>query len=157
MDAEVPASLEAVRRIITETLTVGLKPLIERVDALTERVDALTERVEALTERSQRIEAEQRDQRSLLNSLSTRMDSVSAYVMRLNSKVDTIDTRTSEIASDVFDMQERLRMVEDRVRDGFHALKSDLQAAFGDIRTIRTTQNRHDKTIAALRDERSGI
>src|SRR5262245_33398311 len=153
MAAENQALLDAMRTIVAETLATGLKPLTERVDALTERVDALTERVDALTERTQRIEAEQRDQRLVLNSMSTRVDSVMAYVMRVESKVDTIETRTGEIAADMFDVQERLRMVEDKVRDGFHALKSDVQAAFGDIRAIRTTQNRHDKTIASLRDE----
>jgi chromosome segregation ATPase len=149
--------LDSIRTIVTETVTQAIAPLVDRVDALTDRVDALTDRVDALTDRVERIEAEQRDQRSQLDSLSLRMDSAVAYMMRLDAKVDTIEARTSEMATDIFDMQERLRRVEDRVRDGFHGLKEDISAAFGDIRAIRKTQNRHDKTLAALRDERAAI
>jgi chromosome segregation ATPase len=164
MTADNQALLSAIRQIVSESVSEAIVPLTkridaltERVDALTERVDALTERVDALTERSQRIEAEQRDQRVILSSLSTRLDSVVAYVMRLDSRVETIESRLGEMAADIFDMQERLRMVEDRVREGFHALKSDFQVAFSDIRAIRKTQNRHDTTIAALHDERAVI
>ncbi|HJZ48652.1 MAG TPA: hypothetical protein VKE41_15855 [Roseiflexaceae bacterium] len=178
MTADNQALLSAIRQIVTESVSEAIVPITKRVDALTERVDALTghvdvltervdaltgrvdvltERVDVLTERSQRIEMEQRDQRSLLSSMSTRLESVAAYVMHLDAKVDTIETRTGEIAADIFDMQERLRMVEDRARDGFHALKSDLLAAFSDMRAIRTTQNRHDKTIVSLREERASL
>jgi chromosome segregation ATPase len=150
MTSENQALLDSIRAIVAETVAQAIVPLAERVDALTERVDALTER-------SERIEAEQRDQRTQLNSLSLRMDSVVAYVIRLDAKVDMIDTRTGETSTDIFDMQERLRRVEDRVRDGFHGLKEDLSAAFSDIRGIRKTQIRHDKTIAALRDERAAV
>jgi chromosome segregation ATPase len=157
MTTDNQALLSAIRQIVSESLSEAIVPLTGRIDALTERVDALTERVDALTERSQRMEAEQRDQRVMLSSLSTRLDSVVAYVMRLDSRVETIESRMGEIAADIFDMQERLRMVEDRVREGFHALKSDFQVAFSDIRAIRKTQNRQDTAIAALHDERAGI
>ncbi len=150
MTTDNQALLSAIRQIVSESVSEAIAPLTERVDALTERVDALAER-------SQRIEAEQRDQRVILSSLSTRLDSVVAYVMRLDSRVETIESRLGEIAADIFDMQERLRMVEDRVREGFHALKSDFQVAFSDIRALRKTQNRHDTTIAALHDERAVI
>lgn len=148
MTTDNQALLSAIRQIVSESVSEAIVPLTERVDALTERVDALTER-------SQRMEAEQRDQRVLLTSMSTRIDSVVAYVMRLDSRVEAIESRMGEIAADIFDMQERLRMVEDRVREGFHAIKSDFQVAFSDIRAIRKTQNRHDTTIAALHDERA--
>jgi chromosome segregation ATPase len=150
MTADNQALLSAIRQIVSESISEAIVPLTERVDVLTERLDALTER-------SQRIEAEQRDQRVILNSMSTRIDSVVAYVMRLDSRVETIESRMGEIAADFFDMQERLRMVEDRVREGFHAIKSDFQVAFSDIRAIRKTQNRHDTTIAALHDERTAM
>jgi hypothetical protein len=50
----------------------------------------------------------------------------------------------------MFDVQERLRMVEDKVRDGFHALKSDLQAVFGDIRAIASLRDERPLTQARL-------
>jgi hypothetical protein len=59
--------------------------------------------------------------------------------------------------SDLFDIRDRLRQIEDRVRDGFQGLKQDIHTAFGDIRAIRRTQNRHDKTLGALRDERASV
>jgi chaperonin cofactor prefoldin len=133
MTTDNQALLSAIRQIVSESVSEAIAPLTERVDALTER--------------SQRIEAEQRDQRVILSSLSTRLDSVVAYVMRLDSRVETIESRLGEIAADIFDMQERLRMVEDRVREGFHALKSDFQVAFSDIRSRAsedTESSRHN-------------
>ncbi len=76
---------------------------------------------------------------------------------RLDSLLETIDTRTNQIESDLFDLRDQMRHIEDRVRDGFHGLKQDISIAFGDIRAIRKTQNRHDKTIASLRDEQAAI
>jgi hypothetical protein len=103
------------------------------------------------------MEAEQRDQRMLLNAMSGQVSSQLLHTMRLDSLIETIDTRTNQISSDLFDVGDRLRQVEDRVRDGFHGLKQDLSMAFSDLRALRITQNRHDKTIAALHDERTGI
>ena len=150
MTTDNQALLSAIRQIVSESVSEAIVPLTERIDALTERVDALTER-------SQRMEAEQRDQRVILNAMSTQVGSQSLHIMRIDSLIETIDTRTNQMASDLFDVGDRLRQVEDRVRDGFHGLKQDLLIAFSDIRALRTTQNRHDKTIAALREERSSI
>src|SRR5947208_4734250 len=111
MTTDNQALLSAIRQIVSESVSEAIAPLTDRVDALTDRVDALTdrvdaltERIDALTERSQRMEAEQRDQRVMLSSLSTRLDSVIAYVMRLDSRIETIESRMGEIAADIFDM-----------------------------------------------------
>jgi chromosome segregation ATPase len=157
MTTDNQALLSAIRQIVSESVSEAITPLTGRIDALTGRVDALTERVDAQTERSQRMEAEQRDQRTLLNAMSTQVSSQSLHIMRLDSLIETIDTRTNHMASDLFDVGDRLRQVEDRMRDGFHGLKQDLTIAFSDIRALRTTQNRHDKTIAAHREERSSL
>ncbi len=143
MTADNHALFSALRQIVSESVSEAIAPLAERVDALAER--------------SQRIEAEQRDQRTLLNAMSTQVSSQSLHIMRLDSLIETIDTRTNQMASDLFDVGDRLRQVEDRVRDGFHGLKQDLTIAFSDIRALRTTQNRHDKTITAHREERSSL
>jgi chromosome segregation ATPase len=136
MTADNQALLSAIRQIIFESVSEAIVPLsgridalTERVDGLTDRVDALTERADALTERSQRMEAEQRDQRVILNAMSTQVSSQSLHIMRIDSLIETIDTRTNQMASDLFDVGDRLRQVEDRVRDGFHGLKQDLQIA----------------------------
>ena len=150
MTADNQALFSVIRQIVSESVSEAIVPLTERVGALAERVDALAER-------SQRMEAEQRDQRTLLNAMSTQVSSQSLHIMRLDSLIETIDTRTNQMASDLFDVGDRLRQVEDRVRDGFQGLKQDLTIAFSDIRALRTTQNRHDKTIAALREERSNL
>jgi hypothetical protein len=39
----------------------------------------------------------------------------------------------------------------------FDSLKQDISIAFGDSRATRKTQNRHDKTIASLRDDQATI
>ena len=157
MTTDNQALLSAIRQIVSESVSEAIVPLTGRIDVLTERVDALTERVDALTERSQRMEAEQRDQRTLLNAMSTQASSQSLHIMRIDSLIETIDMRTNQMTSDLFDVSDRLRQVEDRVRDGFQGLKQDLTIAFSDIRALRTTQNRHDKTIAALHDERASL
>jgi chromosome segregation ATPase len=150
MTSENQLLFDGIRAIVAETMAQTIAPLTERVDALTERVDALTERTE-------RIEIEQRDQRTLLNAMSTQVSSMSLHVTRLDSLLGTIDTRTNQMESDLFDMRDQMRHIEDRVRDGFHGLKQDISVAFSDIRAIRKTQNRHDKTIASLRDEQAAI
>jgi chromosome segregation ATPase len=146
MTPENQALLNAFRGAVTEAIT----PLAERVDALTERVDALNER-------TQRIELEQREQRTLLNTVHTQVGSWELHAMRQDSLVETIDTRMNQMSSDLFDVRDCLRQVEDRVRDGFHGLKKDITIDFSELRAIRTTQNRHDKTIDSLRDERAII
>jgi chromosome segregation ATPase len=157
MTSENQSLLDGIRAIVAESVAQAIMPLTERVDALTERVDALTERVDALTERTERIEAEQRDQRTILNTMSTQVSSLALHVMRHDSLLETIDTRTNQMESDLFDIRDRMRQVEDRIRDGFHGLKQDLSVAFSDIRATRKTQNRHDKTLAALRDQHADM
>ena len=143
MTSENQSLLDGIRIIVTETVAQALIPLTERVDALAERAE--------------RIEAEQRDQRTILNAMSTQVSSLSLHVTRHDSLLETIDTCTNQMESDLFDIRDRLRQLEDRVRDGFHGLKQDLSVAFSDIRVTRKAQNRHEKTLAALRDERASI
>jgi chromosome segregation ATPase len=164
MTSDNQSLLDGIRTIVVETVAQAIVPLTERVDALTERVDALAERVDALAERvdalaerTERIEAEQHDHRTLLNAMSMQISSMTLHVTRHDSLLETIDTRTNQMESDLFDIRDRLRQVEDRVRDGFHGLKQDLSVAFSDIRATRKTQSRHDKMLAALRDERASI
>ena len=157
MTSENQSLLDGIRAIVVETVAQAITPLTERVDALTERVDALTEGVDTLAERTERIEAEQRDQRTILNAMSTQVSSLSLHVLRHDSLLETIDTRTNQMESDLFDIRDRLRQVEDRVRDGFQGLKQDIHTAFSDIRAIRKTQNRHDTSLAALRDKRASV
>jgi chromosome segregation ATPase len=157
MTSEHQSLLDGIRVIVMETVAQAITPLTERVDALTDRVDALTDRVDALAERTERIEAEQRDQRTILNAMSTQVNSLALHVLRHDSLLETIDTRTNQMESDLFDIRDRLRQVEDRVRDGFQGLKQDIHTAFSDIRAVRRTQNRQDKTLASLRDERASV
>jgi chromosome segregation ATPase len=157
MTSENQVLFDGIRVIVAETVTQAIAPQTERIDALTGRVDALTEHVDSLADRTERIEIEQRDQRTLLNAMSTQVSSISLHMIRHDSLLETIDTRTNQIESDLFDMRDQLRHVEDRVRDGFYSLKQDTTIAFGDIRAIRKTQNRHDKTLASLRDDQAAI
>ena len=89
--------------------------------------------------------------------MSTHVSSLSLHVTRHDSLLETIDTRTNQMESDLFDIRDRLRQLEDRVRDGFHGLKQHLSVAFSDIRATCKAQSRHEKTLAALRDERASI
>jgi hypothetical protein len=48
----------------------------------------------------------------------------------LERQVETIDARTSEILSDFQDLRDRVPLLEERIDNGFRALKSDLTFAF---------------------------
>ena len=122
----------------------GCKPwtvdaLTERVDALTERVDALTERVDTLTER--------------MDALTERVDTLTERVDRLERWAETIDTRTGQMSIVLLDLRDRVPLLEERVDNGFRALKSDLNFAFGDARKASLAQNTYEKNIDALRKE----
>ncbi|SRR6266545_1838712 len=82
---------------------------------------------------------------------------VAAHVERLETRVDTIDTRASQIAGDLRDLRDRVPLLEERIDNGFRALKSDLNFAFSDIRKISAAQERGDKTIDMLRRELASL
>src|SRR5262249_2870341 len=119
MTADNQALLEAIRGVVTEAVA----PLETKVDTLTDRVDTLTGRVDTLTERVDRIETEQREQRRISQLLLTR---TSDLAMKLDGAM-----------SEIYAIQERLSGVEERVHNGFHALKDDLALAFKDIQRFR--------------------
>ncbi|MFL5807000.1 MAG: hypothetical protein ACJ8CR_35380 [Roseiflexaceae bacterium] len=73
MTSENQLLFDGIRAIVAETMAQTIAPLTERVDVLTERVDALADRTE-------RMEIEQRDQRTLLNAMSTQVSSTSLHV-----------------------------------------------------------------------------
>jgi chromosome segregation ATPase len=117
MTADNQALLEAIRGVVTEAVA----PLETKVDTLTERVDTLTERVD-------KIEVEQREQRRISQLLLTR---TSDLAMKLDGAM-----------SELYGIQERLSGVEERVHNGFHALKDDLTLAFKDIQRFRSDYTR---------------
>jgi chromosome segregation ATPase len=139
--------------ILTErvdTLTERVDTLTARVDALTERVDTLTERVDALTERVDRLDAR-------VDALTERVDRLDTRMERLENRVEAIDTRTGQMAAVLLDLRDRVPLLEERVDNGFRALKSDLNFAFSDARKVSMAQNNYEKTIDALRKEVASI
>lgn len=120
---------QALLNAIRGIVEQAVAPLAERVDALTEPVDALAGHVDALTER----------------------------MTRLESQVETIDTRTNQMAGDLLDLRDRIPLLEERVDNGFRALKSDLNFAFSDARKASTTQRGYEKAIDGLRQELTDI
>jgi hypothetical protein len=55
------------------------------------------------------------------------------------------------MASDLHGLRERVPLLEERIDQGFRALKSDLSFAFNDIRKNNLAQERNEKAIDGLR------
>jgi len=89
--------------------------------------------------------------------LTERMDNLDARVAGLEERVETIDVRTNQMATDLLDLRDRVPLLEERVDHGFRALKSDLNFAFSDARMAITGQRTNDKAFDALRQEIVGI
>ena len=161
--------LDAIRLVVGEAVA----PLDQKIGGLTERVDGLTEQVGGLTEqvggltgqvgglttRMDRVEKEQQIQRGLLHSIEesiderfTRLDlrltNLEAVSLRLENESGTIETRTGQIYSDVLDLLE----LQEKVNQGFHAFKSDLQQAFQDIGAVQEAQAGQRRQMKQLRE-----
>jgi chromosome segregation ATPase len=85
-----------------------------------------------------------------ITPLSTRMEG-------LETRVETIDARTSQMSNDLLDLRDRVPLLEERVDNGFRALKSDLNFAFSDSRKAAVAHDRNDKAIEGLRREIASI
>jgi chromosome segregation ATPase len=138
MTSESQGLLDAIRIVVREEVS----PLHQRFDTLTEHFDGLNARVDGLTERFDRIEIEQREQRFLLQSIDLRLTNLEARVERLEDSIETIDTRTGQLAGDLLDLK-------DRLRDGLRALKRESELALRRISEqqidYRTQRNRLDE------------
>ena len=132
MTSENQALLDAIRIIVGE----AIEPLTERMDGYDRRMDGLIGR---------------------MDSFDGRMDGFDARMARLEQHVETIDTRTSQIAGDLLDLRDRVPLLEERVDNGFRALKSDLNFAFSDARKAGTAQRSYEKAIDALKQELASI
>jgi chromosome segregation ATPase len=142
-----------------DVFTERVDGLTERTDVLTERVDGLTGRTDGLSARVDRIETEQRLQRGLLHSieesiderfthLDLRLTNLEAISMRLETEIETIETRTGQIFSDVTDLLE----LQEKVNVGFHSFKDDLQRAFVDIGAVQGMQQSYQRQMKQLRE-----
>jgi chromosome segregation ATPase len=92
-----------------------------------------------------------------MEGLETRMEGLETRMEGLETRVETIDTRTSQMSSDLLDLRDRVPLLEERVDNGFRALKSDLNFAFSDSRKAAVAHDRNDKAIEGLRREIASI
>ncbi|MEO7912627.1 MAG: hypothetical protein ABIV47_23505 [Roseiflexaceae bacterium] len=140
--------LNAIRVVVGEAVA----PLSVKIDGLTGQVGGLTERVD-------RVETEQQLQRRLLYSIRESMDERFAHLesrltnlegisIRLESEIGTIETRTGQIYSDVTDLLE----LQDKVNEGFHTFKKELQLAFMDIGAVQDSQSGYQRQMKQMRE-----
>ena len=92
-----------------------------------------------------------------LERLETRVETIDTRLERLEQQVETIDTRTNQLSSDFVYLRDRIPLLEERIDNGFRALKSDLSFAFSDTRKIGAAQERSDRTIDMLKRELAGL
>jgi chromosome segregation ATPase len=88
-----------------------------------------------------------------LEGVEGRLEGVEGRMNHLESRVETIDLRTNQMAGDLHGLRERVPMLEERIDQGFRALKSDLNFAFSDIRKNNLAQERNEKVIDGLRHD----
>lgn len=92
-----------------------------------------------------------------VEGLGTRMEGLETRMEGLETRVETIDARTSQMSNDLLDLRDRVPLLEERVDNGFRALKSDLNFAFSDSRKAAVAHDRNDKAIEGLRREIASI
>src|SRR5262245_38005160 len=139
MTPENQALLEAFRGMITEAIT----PLATGMGGVETRLDGLDTRMERLEMR--------------MDGFETRMDGLDTRMDGLETRVETIDARTSQMSNDLLDLRDRVPLLEERVDNGFRALKSDLNFAFSDSRKAAVAHDRSEKAIDGLRREIASI
>ena len=119
------ALLHAIRAVVGEAVA----PLSEKIDGLSERVN--------------RIETEQHAQRILLEDISARLNNIENRVTALEEYAEKLDTRTSQIARDLFEMQDRLDQAT-------RALKRETTFSLKEASRIQTAQLSDQKKIHDL-------
>ena len=154
------ALLNAIRGVVGEAvaplgekidgLTVRVDGLTERVDGLTVRVDGLfehvsgmTEQMEGMREQVSRIELEQREQRSLLANMDLRLTMLEATTRRLETQIETIEMRSGQLSSHVYDLLDR----QDKMNAELRTLRREVEQAFQDIDAHRTDQRQQVKQL----------
>jgi chromosome segregation ATPase len=153
MTSENQALLNSIRLIVVDVVTKAIAPVNQRLDTLTERVDTLTERVDMLTERVDAIETEQRDQRFILQSLDARFTSfdlrlsmLEGNFKRIETLVDTIETRTSQIYSDQLTftthVERGLRQIRNDINDTLRELDGHSKHQRSQARKIADLEER---------------
>jgi chromosome segregation ATPase len=124
--------LNAIRVVVGEAVA----PLGEKIDELTDRLD--------------RIETEQRAQRVLLEGMSTRLTAIELRLNNIEDRVsaleeyaEKLDTRTSQVARDLFEMQDRLDQAT-------RALKRETTFSLKEASRIQNAQLSDQKKIRDL-------
>ena len=172
MTVENRALLEAIRIIVGEAvapLTTRVGGLTDRVDVLTDRVDGLSERVDGQTvrmdglfehvggltvqmdvviERTDRIEAEQRAQRGLLEGMDLRLATLEGISRRLEGEIETIETRTAQMSSDVRDLLDQ----QDKMNKVLRTLRREVEYAIVQIEAIQDIQPGYQQQLRQLNE-----
>lgn len=125
--------LDAIRGIIHDAVV----PVLTRLNALEGRLNALEGRLDSLESR--------------IGVIEGRLDVIEGRLNVIEGRLDALEARMAQLATDLFYLRERVPLLEERMDNGFRALKSDLTMAFSDIRKITTGQDRHERSIEALR------
>jgi chromosome segregation ATPase len=125
--------LDAIRGIVHDAVV----PILTRLGGLETRIGVIESRIDAIESR--------------IGVIESRIGVIESRIGVIESRIDTLDARTAQLATDLFYLRERVPLLEERMDNGFRALKSDLTMAFSDIRKITTGQDRHEHSIETLR------
>jgi len=129
--------------------------LSERVDGQTVRMGGLFEHVAGLTvqmdvviERTDRIEAEQRAQRGLLEGMDLRLATLEGISRRLEAEIEAIETRTAQMSSDVRDLLDQ----QDKMNKMLRTLRREVEYAIVQIEAIHDVQPGYQQQLRQLHE-----
>src|SRR6266508_3901985 len=103
-------------------LSVRVDNQSARMDGLFEHVGGLTVQTDVVIERTERIEAEQRAQREVLESM--------------NLRLAAIETRTAQTTSDIRDLLDQ----QDKVNKGLRTLRREVEYAIMQVEVLQDNQ-----------------
>ncbi len=125
-------------------MTTGNQPLLDAIRVI------VGEAVAPLAERVDRIETEQQLQRKLLEGIDGRLASVELRLTGIEERItaleeyaEKLDTRTSQIARDLFEMQDRLDQAT-------RSLKRETTFSLKESSKLQIAQNADQKKIREL-------
>ncbi len=117
-------------------LSVRVDNQSARMDGLFEHVGGLTVQTDVVIERTERIEAEQRAQREVLESMNLRLATLEGVSRRLETEIEAIETRTAQTSSDIRDLLDQ----QDKVNKGLRTLRREVEYAIMQIEVLQDNQ-----------------
>jgi len=119
-----------------------------RMDGLFEHVGGLTEQMTVVVDRIDRIEVEQRTQRELLQAMDLRLVTLEGIARRLETEIETIETRTSQMSSDVRDVLDQ----QEQANKWLRTLRREVEHTIVQVEVLEDNQQGYQQQLRQLQE-----